>query len=282
MRVLEDREHRLARSEALQLFDERLQGLPLQLPGVEIELRIRRSERERQERGDQRHRGARVVAAERKQRLEFFESYLGGIGALESGGALEQSNDRIKRGVGVIGGAVVADRHVPVAELLAQRTDDAGLAHAGLAGEENHLPLACLRGSPAIEQQGDFVLASDQRGEARSVHRLETALEATLPQYAPHRHRLAKSFHGAIAAVLKFEQFAQEIAGLLADDDATWVGGRLQTRGQIGRLADDRVLVHRSLAGQVADDDDSGRNSDARRQRLAGWRPQPPNRFAHR
>ena len=81
--------------------------------------------------------------------------------------------------------------------------------------------------------------------------------------------------------MLEFEQFAQKIAGLLTDEDTTWVGGRLQARRQVWRLADDRILVHRSLAGHVADDDDSGRDSYARRQRLAGWRRQPPHRFAH-
>lgn len=65
---------------------------------------------------------------------------------------------------------------------------------------------------------------------------------------------------------LQLECVAEQPTRLIGDKDATWLGAGLQARGQIGRIADDGLLLRRPLADEVSDDDDSGRDPDARLQ----------------
>ena len=62
---------------------------------------------------------------------------------------------------------------------------------------------------------------------------------------------------------LQLEGVAEQPTRLIGDQDATWLGARLQARGQIGRIADDGLLLRRPLADEVSDDDDPGRDTDA-------------------
>ena len=68
---------------------------------------------------------------------------------------------------------------------LLERSDQAGLADAGLAGDEHHLSFALLCLPPAAQQQVELVLAPDQRREGGRVHGLEAALNHGLAQHLP-------------------------------------------------------------------------------------------------
>ncbi len=67
-------------------------------------------------------------------------------------------------------------------ETPAQFAQDAALADARLAGEQHHLAFAVLRQAPALEQEAEFVLATDKTGQPAAAHRFEAALGC--------RHRL--------------------------------------------------------------------------------------------
>ena len=61
----------------------------------------------------------------------------------------------------------------------------------------------------------------------------------------------------------KLEQIAEQPARALGDDDHVRLGDRLQPRREIGRIADDAALLRLSRAGQIADDDQPGRDAHA-------------------
>ena len=79
-------------------------------------------------------------------------------------------------------------------ELLAQGLEQARLADAGLAGEQDHLTLALLGLFPAVEQQGEFLPAADQGREARPAQRLKAALGRALAGHPPSPDRRREAF----------------------------------------------------------------------------------------
>ena len=68
----------------------------------------------------------------------------------------------------------------------------------------------------------------------------------------------------------KLEQIAEELAGSFGDDHHVRLGDPLQTRREVRRLADDAALLRLSRSDQVADDDQSGGDTNAGLQ--GNWR----------
>jgi hypothetical protein len=66
--------------------------------------------------------------------------------------------------------------------------------------------------------------------------------------------RPGESFERLRAEVAQFEQAADMTAGRVGNDDAVRDGKRLQARGKVGRLADDRLFLGGAGANQIADD----------------------------
>src|SRR5262249_52525320 len=58
------------------------------------------------------------------------------------------------------------------------------------------------------------------------------------------------------------EQVADEAAGGAGEDDLPGLRKSLQSRREVGGLADHRRLLRRALADQIADDDKPGGNAD--------------------
>ena len=94
-------------------------------------------------------------------------------------------------------------------------------------------------------------------------NRLSTALGT---QYLPGRHRPgdALDLDGAEIAVL--EEIADQPARARGDDDRARLGQGLQPGGEVRRFADDRLLLRRAFADQIADDHQPGGDPDARLQ----------------
>ena len=149
-------------------------------------------------------------------------------------------------------------------EALLQRRGDARLADAGFAGDQHDLAVAGLGARPAPQQQVDFLVAADQRRQRRSVQRLEPARDGARTQHLPGRHRRgdALDLDGAEIAVL--EEIADQPARARGDDDRVRLGQGLQPGGEVRRFADDRLLLRRAFADQIADDDQPGGDPDAR------------------
>src|SRR5215471_18415405 len=73
----------------------------------------------------------------------------------------------------------------------------------------------------------------------------------------------AKPFAVWGAEIGQPEQVADQAAGGAGEDDLPGFGQSLQACGEIGGLADHRLLLRRAFADQIADDDKPGGNPDA-------------------
>src|SRR6516165_2662868 len=121
-----------------------------------------------------------------------------------------------------------------------------------------------LRGvSPPPQQQFCFLLTPEQRRQLGLVHRLEAALHAACSQHLPNRYRLRPAFQRERAEIAVIEVPSSESSCARADQHCPWLRKRLQARGEVRRLADDR-LFRRSLIDQkLGHDDGARRNANA-------------------
>ena len=134
MHVLVQLEHRAVAGEAGQLLDQDLEGALLLPLRAEVQRWIALAPRNAEQRADQRYRFVKLVSRLTEQRLQLGELGLGPVLGREPGRPLQLGDDRIKRAVGVIGRAEVAERNVRLsAQLLAQRPQQARFADARFA-----------------------------------------------------------------------------------------------------------------------------------------------------
>ena len=143
------------------------------------------------------------------------------------------------------------------------------------------MTLAVARLLPALAQQRDLLLAPDQRGQRGRAQGLE-AIDAARCQHARDPHRLGEALEMLLAELDAVEQIADQPAGARADDERAGLGQTLQAGGEVGGLADHRLLLGRALADQVADHHDAGRDADPGRELDAGTRSQRGDRLDHR
>ena len=126
-------------------------------------------DRQREQRGEERRDGRQLFGAQSEHGFELVELALGGVVALEAGGAFELFDDRVEGRAAVVRRALVLQPQVRcIGEALAQHLGDAALADAGFAGEQHHLAFAFARLLPAREQQRDLVFAADEGRVATS------------------------------------------------------------------------------------------------------------------
>jgi len=92
---------------------------------------------------------------------------------------------------------------------------------------------------------------------------LEPALDCALVKHLIRPPRLHEAFELDGAEIAVFEEVTEEPARSRPDHDGVGFGEGLQPSGEVWRLADDRALLRRSLADQIADDDDPGADADA-------------------
>ena len=146
----------------------------------------------------------------------------------QSGGTFHLADDRIKRAVGVLRRAEIAQARVRLAsEAFQQRGREPRFADPGLAGEQHHLAFAGLRFRPAPQQQFEFFFPPDEVGQAARVQRLEAAFDRTRPQRRPRSHRPGDALEVLGSEVLKLEQIAQQFSRALGDDDPVRLGDAL-------------------------------------------------------
>src|SRR6516165_7170962 len=125
---------------------------------------------------------------------------------------------------------------------IAQRECNVRLADPWLPRKEHH-PTFTLRGvSPPAQQQLDLLFTPKQRRQLGLVHRLEAARHATRPQHLPNLYRLRPSSQRERAETAIIEVPAYELARLRADQHCPWLRQRLQARGEVRRLANDRLF----------------------------------------
>src|SRR5271165_7567579 len=100
------------------------------------------------------------------------------------------ARNRIERVVDVMRRALIAHRQVRLAaDPLAQRRQNARLADARLAREQNDLAFALARLAPTLPQQRHLMLAADEGRQALRARRLEAADDFGLAQDRPGGNR---------------------------------------------------------------------------------------------
>ena len=82
-------------------------------------------------------------------------------------------------------------------------------------------------------------------------------------QHLPSRNRRGDALHFDGAEIAVLEEIADQPARAGGDDDRVRLGQGLQPGGEVRRLADDRLLLRRAFADQIADDHQPGGDADA-------------------
>ena len=139
-------------------------------------------------------------------------------------------------------------------ELVFQRGEQAGLADAGLAGEQREPPLAGPRAPPGADEQGKLLLATDKVQFRGCEDRLRAAgrrRSKNLPNLGRRRTVLAREREAA-----KLEEFFRLAACVARNERLSGPGERAEAPGLIGRLA-------KNLAAAIGDDEPGG-DADAR------------------
>ena len=135
-----------------------------------------------------------------------------------------------------------------------------------------------MPGSPEISTtRPSPALARSQRRNSRSISSSRptsgvsadratprTGSDDARTQHLPSRHRLGDALDLDGAEIAVVEQIADQPPRARGDHDSVRLGQRLQPGGEVRRLADDRLLLRRALADQIADDHEPGGDADPR------------------
>src|SRR6516165_4382252 len=91
------------------------------------------------------------------------------------------------------------------------------------------------------------------------MERLEAAFHGTRAQSRPCAHWSGNALQVLWPEVLQLKQSADKFSCAFSDDDCVWFSDSLQARGEVWRLANNRLLLGRTRPDQVADDNEPGR-----------------------
>src|SRR6266487_6937472 len=148
-------------------------------------------------------------------------------------------------------------------EPLAKRERNVRLADTWLPRKEHH-PTFPLRGlSPPAQQQLNLLFTPEQRRQLGLVHRLEAARYAARPQHLPNLYWLRPAFQRERAEIAVIEMPRRQPARLRADQHCPWLRKRLQTRGEVRRIADDGLFRRGFIDQELAHNDGARRNANA-------------------
>jgi hypothetical protein len=125
-----------------------------------------------------------------------------------------------------------------VADAFGKRRREPRLADAGLAGDQHHPPVAALRSLPPAQKHFDFLVAPDQRRRP-GAQRFEAALLAAFAQDQPYGVWLGETGQPLRPEILEIEQSADLTSGASEDHQAGRWSDRLQSRREVGSLAND-------------------------------------------
>ena len=264
MDVLEQLHRRLPAGDGLGRVDKGAQRLVLEFLRRHRDGPVALLARDREHRGDEPDIFARPAVLADDQRFELVELLLRRVVAREAQGPLEVVDDRVERAVDIIGRGMQAQAgRVLRLDPAAQFAEDAALADARLARQQHHLAFAVLRQVPALHQQAEFVLAADKTGQPAAPHRFEAALGCRHPRDRPGLDRLGETLDLVPAERAQLEPIANQPARGRGDHHRGGLGQRLQSRGQVRRLADHRLLLCGTFADEIADHDQPGGDADA-------------------
>ena len=163
VQVFDDEQQRLLRGQRQQERHDGLERLLLLALRCEVQWRVVIGNGQGQERGPERHHlgSGQVVAGE--SRCELREPFAWRIVAVELERALEQIDQRIESAVLMVRRAATFPSDASLGrDVILQHPSQARLADPGLAAEQHDVPSAVLDVFPAVEEQPDFLVSSDQ------------------------------------------------------------------------------------------------------------------------
>src|SRR5271169_2961611 len=157
-------------------------------------------------------------------------------------------------------------------DALRQCRGQARFADPRLAGDQYHPPFAGLRLLPAPQQEVELLVAADQwRGPRTQC--LEAADDRALADHTPGTLWLGETGERLGPEILDLEQRADLSPGAVGNNQGARPGQRLQTGGEVWRLADDAPFLRGAGADQIADDDEAAGDADPHVQRLLCGEP---------
>jgi hypothetical protein len=150
-------------------------------------------------------------------------------------------------------------------EALPERLRQARFSDPRLSRDQYHPPRTRLRLRPTPAEQLDLLLSPNKRRLA-SPQRLEATADATLSKHTKCRHWRCQSLYFDAAQALVLEKAADKPPSVFRDHYFVGTSEGLQPGREVGRLADDRLLLGRPRANEIADDHEPGGDADARLQ----------------
>src|SRR5262249_24600964 len=119
-------------------------------------------------------------------------------------------------------------------------------------------------------QEIELIVATNEIDQTRRVDRLETALGSQHALNRPRRNGLANTLHLVQAQLAQTEQIAEQPARGGSDDNRSRLGHSLKASRKVRRVSDPSALPSCTLAAEVADHHQAGRDANADRERLRG------------
>jgi len=183
----------------------------------------------------------------------------------------ELLDHRVESGIAMIGRALVAQQEMrPGGRRFDQGFGNPRLADPSLTAEQHHLSFADLGLPPALNQQGEFLIAPDDRCDTTCLPRSKSALECALRDHRKCGCGVLGYLEGLSSERTQQEQVADEMTGLVSNDHHARLARALQPCREIWGIADNRLLLRCAFTDQIADDHQSARDADARQQSLCG------------
>ena len=265
MQILVEHHQRLLLGERQSPGDQRLHGLLALQLGALPQRRVAIGERQREQRGDERHHLGRRELRVREPRLEPTQLALGIVVRLEPQSLLDELDQRVEGAPLAVGRAAALEPAVGRrGQPLAERLQQARLAEARLARDQHRLPIALLRLLPAGDQQPQLLVAPDQRGEHARVH-VEAAAHTGRLQHGVGMDRRGDALERRGAEIVQQEHARDEPLRGTADHHRVGRGHGFEARGDVRRVAEGEHLAL-GAAAHRADHHRAGVDADARRQ----------------
>ena len=136
-----------------------------------------------------------------------------------------------------------------------QRPADARLADPRVAAQQRDLEAAFPRDRPKLAQAGEFRRPPDQLGQVARAGGVEPAFVRAFVQHPPDADGFLQALDLVQREVLVDEHVAEQLVRAVGHQHGVGLGQGLQPRRQVGRLANDRLLLRRAAADRLANHD---------------------------
>src|SRR5215470_15034574 len=179
----------------------------------------------------------------------------------------------------MVGRALVAQARVGLAgDTLGESCRKAGLTDPRLSRDQYNLPLALPREALAFQKVIDLVLAADKIGQFRHADRLKATLGGRHALDRPCRDRFGNTLDLVATEIAQMEQITEQPARGAGEDDRPRLGQCLKARSKVRRIPDQSMLPQGTLATEVANHHQAGRDANADRERYRTACLKPRNR----